>query len=241
MNASATLPLQIDRLSSPPVSKALNRLLRLKPSFSLHNDYSSQRRQLEAYIGQQFEETYGATITEFLPEFLGMQCEHRISAVAGIRPAIGRNLFVEQYIDTPIELAINQFTPSPIQRSEIAEIGNLSAMHRGATILFFIVFAAIMHEAGFKWAVFTATEQLEAIIKKLNFITHDLAVANPRRLGDDASRWGTYYDTSPAVCVGDISATVEKLRQSPLPATVLAIFNDTITDLAQALKNRTLR
>lgn len=237
MDATTTISLQPSALEIPAANKALSRLLRLKPAFSLNNPYSPQRPALETYIGQQFSNTYGATITEFLPLLSSMECNGNISAVAGIRPAQNTELFVERYLDAPIEVILSQLNQTRIDRSSIVEIGNLSATHRGATLLFFVVQIAMLHEAGIKWDVFAATHQVATIMSKLNFISLELGPADPACLGDDASNWGSYYDTQPTILATDIAATMENLRQSPLTAAVLVLFKDTITQLAQSLRS----
>ena len=72
MDATATLPLAAEGIGFPSATKALSRLLRLKPTFSHHGIHSPQRPALEAYIGQQFERAHDATVTEFLPELKGV-------------------------------------------------------------------------------------------------------------------------------------------------------------------------
>jgi len=236
MDAATKLRLQPAGLDIPAAKKALNRLLRLKPAFSLNHPYSPQRPALEAYIGQQFESTYGATITEFLPTLSSMECQGRISAVAGFRRAQENGLFIERYLDEPLEVTLSRLSQTSVSRSDIVEIGNLSATHRGATLLFFVVQIAMLHEAGVKWNVFAATNQVETIISKLNFVSLNLGPADPARLGDDASNWGSYYDTQPTILATDITATMANLRQSPLTAAVLVLFKDTITELARSMR-----
>jgi hypothetical protein len=236
MDASTTLCLQPAGLDIPAAKKALNRLLRLKPDFSLNSAYSPQRPALEAYIGQQFESTYGATVTGFLPTLSSMHCQGRISAVAGIRAARENNLFVERYLDESIETILSRLSQTSVNRSDIVEIGNLSATHRGATLLFFVVQIAMLHEAGIKWDVFAATDQVENILSKLNFVSLDLGPADPTRLGDDAGSWGSYYETQPTILATDITATMANLRQTPLTAAVLLLFKDTITELARTMR-----
>ena len=225
----------------PTARNALNRLLWPKPFFALHNVYSPQRPALEAYIAQQFDRAYGATVTEFLPELFAMQCQGRFSAAAGIRPAHHGDLFAEKYLDAPVEQVLGEFSPTIVSRADIVEIGNLVSTHRGACQLFFTLHATMLHEAGFKWIVFAATDQVEKIINKLNFVTSNLGAADPARLGKDATRWGRYYDTNPTLLAADVPATVAKLRQSPLTAAVITFFSDTISELAQSIGSRDLQ
>jgi len=236
MNVAAALPLQNITPAVPAASKALNRLLRLKPAFALHHTLSPQRPELEAYIGEQFANVYDAKITGFLPILSSMHCLGQTSAVAGIRTAQYHDLFIEQYLDESIEHTLSHLLPSAVSRSDIVEIGNLSATHRGATLLFFIVQITLLYEAGFSWAVFSATEQVEKIMSKLNIVTLDLGRADPTRLGDEAADWGSYYDTRPTVRAINIAATVAGFRQSPLPAAVTMLFSDTIAELTRSMR-----
>jgi hypothetical protein len=238
MQAIQALRLQNPQSGLHTARNALNRLLRPKPVFALHNVHSPQRRALEAYIGQQFECAYGATITEYLPQLFSMQCQGRFSAVAGIRTALDGDLFVEKYLDEPVEQLLSQLSPTIISRSNIVEIGNLVSTHRGACQLFFTLHATVLYEAGFTWGVFAATDQVERIIRKLNFATFDLGGADPARLGQDAAQWGHYYDTSPTVRAVDLAATVARFRRSPLSAAVITFFSDTIAELARSIRIR---
>jgi len=238
MEVTAALPLPNDSISFPPASRALQRLLRLKPVFAIHGARSEWRPALEAYVGQQFERAYGAKISEFLPDLISMQCNDHFSAVAGIRAARDGRLFVEQYIDDPIEQRLSRVTGTPVRRSAVVEIGNLSATHRGATLLFFVLQAAVLHAAGYEWAVFCATGQVGKITSKLNIAMHELAAADPARLGPAADSWGRYYDTRPTVIAADVQATYDSLIRSPLPAAAIAFFGETITELARSLKAR---
>jgi len=234
MDSSVAILRQSAARQVPAARRALNRLLRLKPSFALHPIHSPQRPQLEAYIQHQFAQAYGARVTEFLPTLSSMQCQGRISAVAGIRVAYGRDLFVERYLDQPVEQILSHPGPTRVARSDIVEIGNLAATHRGATLLFFVFQAAMLYEAGFKWAVYTATEKAARIADRFTAATLDLGPADPARLGGEAACWGRYYDDLPAVHAVNIASVVASLRQSPLPAAAMAMFSDTIGELAQS-------
>ena len=238
MQATSALRLHTAQPRLPAARNALNRLLQPKPFFALHNRCSPRRREVEAYIVEQFDCAYGAKITEFLPELFAMQCQGRFSAVAGVRPALDGGLFVEKYLDEPVEQILNPLSPTLVSRSDIVEIGNLVSTHRGACQLFFTLHAAMLYEAGFKWAVFAATDQVEKIVNKLNFVTFSLGAADPACLGEDAARWGRYYDRRPTVLAADVAATVARLRQSPLSAAAITFFGDTIAELARLMRIR---
>jgi hypothetical protein len=238
MQATSTLQLYVGDPSRHTTGKTLARLLQPKPLFATHLVQSPQRPALETYIAGQFERVYGARINEFMPLLVSMQCQGRFRAAAGIRDARDADLFVEQYLSEPVEKLLGALSTTAVLRSDIVEVGNLVSTHRGVSQLFFAVQAKVLQEAGFNWAVFAATRQVEKIINKLQFVTFRLGTADPACLGADAARWGSYYDTCPTVLAADISATVDTLRQSPLSAAVLALFAETITGLARSIRTR---
>ena len=220
----------------PTANKALKRLVKPKPIFELHGIGSLDRTRLESYIAREFDDVYDAHITGYLPELFSMQCHGRYSAVGGLRPATDGQLFLEQYLDCPVEDAIGNRFDTPVSRHEIIEVGNLVATHRGATQLFFMMLAAIGLQAGFRWAVFSATDKVARIIHKLNFVVLPLADADPEKLGGGAIAWGRYYETRPVVLAGDIRATVSRLRQSLLADAAMTLFGPTISKLATRLR-----
>jgi len=103
MEATVTTPPFTARPVIPGPTKALGRLLCSAPAFELHGPDAPDRTALEAYIAAQFALVYDARVSEYLPLLLSMQCQNRYSAVAGLRRASTGRLFVEQYLDEPIE------------------------------------------------------------------------------------------------------------------------------------------
>ncbi|MFQ5636183.1 MAG: thermostable hemolysin [Gammaproteobacteria bacterium] len=241
MNTTATLSPATGWPELPRGAKALERLLHLKPSFAVHDRACAQRPALEAYVRRQFEENYGASVTEFLPTLFSVRCGGSYSAVAGTRTASSGELFVEQYLDVSVEQAIGRLAGAPASRVRIVEIGNLAATRHGATLLCLVLQIAVLQAAGFEWAVFAATGHVAELIDKLNFVTFGLGRADPARLGEDASRWGRYYDTRPTLRAGDLTATCAVLRRSPLSGAVISCFGETIAELAQSMMDKPAR
>ncbi len=224
-----------------PAHKVLQRFVRPRPVFALHTVDSPQRAGLEAYIAEQFDAAYHARITGYLPLLLSMQCQGRYSAVAGLRPATDGPLFIERYLDRPIEAELAARSDTPVARRDIFEVGNLVATHRGVSQLFFAILAAVAHRAEVRWAVFSATDKVARIIRKMNFIAYPLAKSDPARLGDEAGQWGRYYDTGPVVLAVDVEATVARLRESLLADAAMSLFGRTIRDLARRLRTANSR
>ncbi len=216
--------------------RALQRLVRPKPIFSLHGVASPERRELEAYITTRFDEIYQAQITGYMPKLLSMRCNGRYSAVAGLRSAADAPLFVEGYLDQPIEAGLATYSDIPVARRDIIEVGNLVATHRGASQLFFTILVAVAQKAGIRWAVFSATNRVARIIRKMNFVCHLLARSDPARLGNDVSLWGRYYDSEPVVLAVDVEATVARLRESLLADAAMGLFGKVVSELARGLR-----
>jgi hypothetical protein len=219
----------------------LRRLMGARPGFKLHGVGAPRRAELETYIARCFDRAYQAEVTEFAPLLLEQYCAGGISGVAGIRPAAREPLFFEQYLDEPVERVATRVAGAPICRAELVEMCNLAALRPGACQLINILLAAVLHDAGFRYAGFAGTAQLEKIVRKQNFSVHPVAVADPEKLGAAAAQWGSYYDSSPNVLLVDLRKTLSTLRQQRLPAAVFSFYAAEIQELAASVRavNRT--
>ena len=77
-----------------------------------------------------------------------------------------------------------------------------------------IALAEHLHHRGYEWVVFTATRELIGIFARLGLPLPVVAPADPARLGDGASAWGSYYDTGPIVVAGRIRLAVERFARA---------------------------
>ena len=182
-----------------PMRSGIKQWARPVPVFDLVGGQSTARHQVETYINNKFEASYGATLTEYLPLLLTMRCADQLSGAAGISVAsVEHSLFLEQYLDLPIEQELTRSLGSEIERQSIVEIGNLVATTSGASRIVFIVLASLLYEAGFEWMAFTATRPLLASLRKLDFDYHSLGRAQSSRLAtNSAANWGSYYQNEP--------------------------------------------
>jgi hypothetical protein len=222
-----TIALTLDtaRMPAGRMRKASLLLLMLPvPDFRWHACGSAERFEVESYIAGKFRQEYAAELSSFAPLLLSMHCKNELSAAVGIRPASSGPLFVEQYLDKPIEQCIQTADSTEIQRDQIVEIGNLVATRRGASQLLFIVLGSLMYEAGYRWLVFSATNKVERITRKFPFPVQVLCASDPARLQGDAGEWGSYYETSPKVIVGDIREAYEKAQNNRLLRMALAFY-----------------
>ena len=131
-------------------------------------------------------------------------------AAAGWRGAHTGTLFLERYLDAPIESLLTALTGQAHERERIVEISNLASEKPGGSLHIIINLARHLDQFGYEWVVFTATQQLIGIFTKLGLPLLALAKADPTRLGSEASDWGRYYDTNPVVVAGPIRLALER-------------------------------
>jgi len=176
---------------------------------------SARRCELEAFIRSRFADYYAARIRQFMPYLLGFEDEDRkIHAAVGLRPAGGEEpLFLERYLDMPIEQAVEARGSEPVAREGIIEVGNFAALGPGGARQLITALTDVMGALGFHWVVFTGTAMLLNSFERLGIQLIDLGPADPARVGSDLVDWGRYYDTHPKVMAGNI-AQGDRLLQS---------------------------
>jgi len=213
-------------------SPMLRKLLRFNPQFNLHRTGSPDRSDIEHYIADVFAQAYGADVTGFAPFLISMRCAGNISAAAGIRPANSAPLFLEQYLDNPIEQVLSSRYGKTIGRHEIFELANLAALRPGVSQLIYLITAGVMARTGLDYVVFAGTKQVAKGVSKLGFCLESIVAADPARLGDDAAHWGSYYDNAPHVMMLDLRKSMEVLNALPLSGILLNIYESQIAELA---------
>jgi len=176
---------------------------------------SPRRKEAEAFIRAIFARRYEADVTAFAPNLMLLEQNQRVIAAVGWRSAGGDTLFLERYLDLPIEAAMTRLAGQPVARERIVEVGNLAADKNGGSIEVILALAAHLSRQGHEWVVFTATQELLGIFARLGLPLLALAPADPARLGSQAHAWGRYYDTQPIVVAGKIRMVLEKARRCP--------------------------
>lgn len=142
-------------------------------------------------------------------------------AALGFRRAAGGSLFLETYLDVPVEVALRQRLGAPVKREQVVEIGCLAANCPSAMIeLWTQVAAELYTQAEIATAVLSAP--LRSMLGRIGIKLFSLAPANAQRLGDAALQWGEYYRTDPVVCAAYLSdahhrlATFHQRRRRPV-------------------------
>lgn len=213
------------------------RLLKLTPEFQLSNRSGDRRPAAQSYIKDRFKECYGAEVREFLNYLVSMRCLGSLSGVAGLSLAAQQTLFLEQYLDDPIEEELARALRVKVSRNSIVEVGNLVATTRGASLALFIAVATTLSRAGFEYMAFTATAQLRNTFDKLGFKTVFLKDANLGSVDSCSnSNWGSYYDSKPQVVAGRLEDALQAIANRNLFRCLQSVFSGEIDLLVRQLQ-----
>ena len=167
---------------------------------------SDARSELERFIAERFRASYGAEVRHFCAHLLGARDETGAwRAAAGYTPAASRSLFLEQYLDRPVEAVLAGALGERVPRERIVEVGNLAAAPAGCGRRFLPALGRHLTALDYRWAVFTATRELRHLLERLAFPALELGPAARERLPDGGAAWGTYYAHQPSVMAGCIA------------------------------------
>jgi hypothetical protein len=169
------------------------------------------RQKVEDFIAQRFLKVHGARISEFMPTLLALPGDDgEIRAALGVRDAGLEALFLEHYLDMPVESVLAAKAGySSTSRSRIAEIGNLASVDRRASRRLFGILSLYLAAGNFEWAVFTGCGSLRHMFQSLGIETLVLGRALQSRLPADQQTWGGYYEDNPQVIAGRVSRGVD--------------------------------
>ena len=123
-----------------------------------------------------------------------------------------QKLFLEQYLDLPIEQHIQNQSGLTIDRSQIAEVGNLATTHAGGARLLIRLVTQHLFALDTPWVVFTATQSLINSFHKMGLDPVWLADANASRVANPDA-WGNYYLSNPVVVLGNVAQGFAKLEK----------------------------
>jgi len=190
---------------SPPARLRLPKLS-LKV-IHISDPHRKERRRVEAFVEATYAKAYGSVIEAHYPTLMSVQDEAGvIFAAVGFRTAAEGPLFLEQYLDVPVEAAVAAASVWHCRRETIVEIGHLASNGRGATVILFRALARYLQNLGCEVATATATRDLRQLFAKAGFATVELAPADAACLPDAGAKWGSYYQREPRVLAGAISA-----------------------------------
>jgi len=181
---------------------------RTRPSSELRllQHESHDRDGVSQFIRNRFLNDYDARLDHLMPLLFSLRgAEDQIVAAFGLREATTSRLFMECYLDEPVEQRISALAGRPVAREGIVEVGNLAARPGGARSMI-AVLTRHLYAAGFEWVTFTGVSALRAAFHRLGLHPIELARATPERLTPaERLAWGRYFEGRPMVMAGNIA------------------------------------
>ncbi len=173
---------------------------------TIREHIGNDRVDVERFIRGAFASHFDACIDGFMPRLFSMIDEqHRMRGAFGLRSASSR-LFVEQYLDRPIEEIIAERSGLHTARHEVIEVGHLSGNFPGATRSMIALLIRHLYREGAEWVVFTGTTVLRNAFHRIGLQPIEVAPAKVDALPVHArAQWGSYYRHKPLVLIGKVS------------------------------------
>ncbi len=154
-------------------------------------------------VQRRFLEIHGARIVPSFASYRHVGLAEAPRAALGYRRAATGPLFLERYLDAPVEHLVSVALDRPTGRNGIIEIGNLAADDAFAMIE---LWGNVANDLGAEHevAVATLTAPLRAMFGRIGV---PLALLGPASIArsDDPAAWGRYYRNDPWVCAGVIA------------------------------------
>jgi len=181
--------------------------------FQIQDSTNAGSLEVKQFIRHHFKRCYNADIHDFCPMLLSaFNRNGELVAAVGYRYANSSALFLEQYLDKPIERIISTQMGQTVKRDEIVEVGNLACARPGLARSMIVELTSLLRFCGFNWVAFTGTNELLNSFKKLKLHPHIIATADEAKLKFSESSWGTYYQSFPSVMYGNINEGYTRLQ-----------------------------
>ncbi|MCX2524727.1 thermostable hemolysin [Larsenimonas rhizosphaerae] len=180
-------------------------------------------------IKTRYQQVHDARLTYFHPHQFVLDQGGQWRGSAGFSSARTAPLYLEQYLDDPIEALVSDHLGRPVARDGIIEVGNLVAAS-GYSRPLIAVLTRFFSSVNADVVVFTGTPLLLAAFYRLRIALISLGAALPERLSDMTTQWGRYYAHRPVVVAAPVAASLASLdrggsqalwRSCPLPRTTL--------------------
>ena len=171
--------------------------------FSVHfsQPNADDRAEVEQFIDGVFREAYGAKIRRFKPCLMSLRDQdNKLVAACGFRSATLEPLFLETYLDQPIETVLSGCVGFQVRRDDIVGVGNFSVVEPGMARYLITAINDHLHDTSNQWAVFTVVPVLRNAFIKMGLNPAMLGDADKSRLpAEDQAEWGSYYAQKPQV------------------------------------------
>lgn len=195
------------RSSETRTSRPLHRKL-----LRVHDPADPQRAEVEDCIRRVYAQRHGAHVRSFAPTLVSLHDGQRVVAAAGYRWAT-QPLFLERYLDAPVQDMLAACTGAPPPRREgIVEVGHLAAVEPGAGRRLIALLGPHLAGLGVQWVVSTLTQELRALFLRMGVAPLALGAADPACLGPAAADWGRYYEHGPVVLAGHLAQALRLMQ-----------------------------
>ena len=163
-------------------------------------------------ITRRYQQAFDARLCSFMPAFMALMMDNEIKSLCGFRMAHNEPLFLEQYLDEQADVLLSHTFNTHIQRTQLIEFGQLASFTNGISPLHFLLMTETLVELGFEWCIFTATDPLHALMRRLGLRPLVIAEADPSRIPQAGTIWGTYYQHQPRILAGNLQQGLTLLR-----------------------------
>ncbi|MCB1775111.1 MAG: thermostable hemolysin [Gammaproteobacteria bacterium] len=187
----------------------------LPTAVTLEGPLTFSRHAVEDFVRDAFRHAYGADVRHFMPTLMTLRNdEGTLLAALGVRYAGSAPLFLEQYLDRPVESVLAEAAAMPVDRCRLAEVGNFAVGAAGGGRWLITALTAFLYSGGQSWAVFTCGPELRNAFRRLGIPLLDLAAADPACLADgERASWGSYYDQRPRVMAANVAESHRVLAE----------------------------
>lgn len=180
--------------------------------FEIHPHRDPRRTEVEEFITQVYARRFGARVTHFAPVLVSLHDRAgTLVAAAGYRHAAQGPLFLERYLDAPVERVLARHDNPRAARSDIVEVGHLAAGRAGEGRRLIYLLGPYLASQGFRWVVGTLTQELRQLFVRIGVAPLELGHADSAALGPDAKDWGSYYEHGPLVLAGHLPDALRHL------------------------------
>jgi hypothetical protein len=180
--------------------------------FRLHRRGDEARTETEQFIAHVYRQHFAARLAHFMPVLASRSIGGSTCAAAGYRIAT-EPLFLERYLPQPVEQMLSRAIGQTVAREDIVEVGQFASQCAGEGRRLMHALARHLVDAGFRWAVVTATADLRRLLRHQGLGALPLGVAQRRCVGDEAPLWGSYYRHAPKVLAGDLLVNLARLER----------------------------
>ena len=173
------------------------------------------RESVERFIHRVFARRFGARVQRFAPQLVCLRDPDSgdIVAAAGYRRASSGPLFLERYLDRPIEQSLAEPGQPSVAREGIVEVGHLASERAGEGRRLIVRLAHHLAAQDTQWVVSTLTEELRHLFVRMGITPLALGRADATALGEQASEWGSYYEHHPVVLAGQMQPALRWLQR----------------------------